>query len=168
MGSRIEHRAEYSADVAATYAAVAGEDALRARLEQLGGHGAALLSYEESGTDLRYELRQGIQAENLPQAVRTLHKGDLMVTRTQTWRVSNDGTGRQGNATVEVGGVPGEIAARTALLANGAKTVFRTSGEVTMRVPLFGKKLEAVIAEQVMKLLEREAEFAAKWLAEAN
>lgn len=168
MGSRIEHRAEYSADVAATYAAVAGEAALRARLEQLGGHGAALLSYEESGTDLRYSLRQGIRAENLPQAVRALHKGDLMVTRTQTWRVSNDGTGRQGTATVEVGGVPGEISARTALLAGDGKTVFRTSGEVTMRVPLFGKKLEAVIAEQVTKLLEREGEFTAKWLTEAN
>ncbi len=166
MGSRIEHRAEFAADVPATYAAVAGEAALRARLEQLGGHGAALLSYEESGTDLRYELRQGIRAENLPQAVRTLHKGDLLVTRTQTWRVSNDGTGRQGNATVEVGGVPGEIAARTALLANGDKTVLRISGEVTMRVPLFGKKLEAVIAEQVTKLLEREAEFTAKWLTD--
>ncbi|MFJ7210625.1 DUF2505 domain-containing protein [Amycolatopsis sp. NPDC098790] len=168
MGSRIEHRAEFAADVPATYAAVAGEAALRARLEQLGGHGAALLAYEESGTDLRYSLRQGIRAENLPQAVRALHKGDLMVTRTQTWRVSNDGTGHQGNATVEVGGVPGDITARTALLAGGDKTVFRTSGEVTMRVPLFGKKLEAVIAEQVTKLLEREAEFAAKWLTEAS
>jgi hypothetical protein len=168
MGTRIEHRAEFSADVAATYAAVAGEDALRARLERLGGHGAALLAYEESGSDLRYELRQGISADKLPQAVRALHKGDLMVTRTQTWRVSNDGTGRQGNATVEVGGVPGEIVARTALLANGAKTVFRTSGEVTMRVPLFGAKLESVIAEQVTKLLEREAEFAAKWLTDAT
>jgi hypothetical protein len=168
MGSRIEHRAEFSADVAATYAAVAGEVALRARLEQLGGHSAALLSYEVSGSDLRYELRQGISADKLPQAVRTLHKGDLLVTRTQTWRVSNDGTGHQGQASVEVGGVPGEITARTALLANGAKTVLRISGEVTVRIPLFGGKLESVIAEQVTKLLEHEAEFTAKWLTEAN
>lgn len=167
MGSRIEHRAEFSADVAATYAAVAGEEALRARLEELGGHGAALLSYEVSEPGLRYELRQGISAEKLPQAVRTLHKGDLMVTRTQSWRVSNDGTGHQGNASVEVGGVPGEIVARTALLLKGDRTVLRTSGEVTVRIPLFGGKLEAVIAEQVTKLLEREAEFTAKWLAEA-
>ncbi|MBE1499178.1 hypothetical protein H4696_006278 [Amycolatopsis lexingtonensis] len=167
MGSRIEHRAEFAADVAAVYAAVSGEDALRARLAELGGHDAALLAYEVSGTDLRYQLRQGISADRLPQAVRTLHKGDLLVTRTQTWRVSNDGTGHQGQAAVEVGGVPGEITARTAVLANGAKTVLRTSGEVTVRIPLFGGKLESVIAEQVTKLLEREAEFTAKWLAGA-
>jgi hypothetical protein len=166
MGTRIEHRAEFAADVASTYAAVAGEAALRARLEQLGGHDAALLSYEASDAGLRYQLRQGISADKLPQAVRTLHKGDLLVTRTQVWRPS--GAEYQGNASVEVGGVPGEIVARTALLADGAKTVLRTSGEVTVRIPLFGGKLESVIAEQVTKLLEREAEFSAKWLAQAN
>jgi hypothetical protein len=165
MGSRIEHRAEFAADVAAAYAAVAGEEALRARLARLGGHGAALLAYEVSEKGLRYQLRQGISADKLPSAVRTLHKGDLMVTRTQIWQPS--GAEYQGKASVEVGGVPGEIRARTALLADGAKTVLRTSGEVTMRVPLFGAKLESVIAEQVTKLLEHEAEFTAKWLAEA-
>lgn len=60
MGSRIEHRADFAADVASAYAAVAGEDALRARLEELGGHAAALLSYEVSEKGLRYQLRQGI------------------------------------------------------------------------------------------------------------
>ncbi|MEU7783965.1 DUF2505 domain-containing protein [Amycolatopsis sp. NPDC049159] len=167
MGSRIEHRAEFAADVAAVYAAVSGEDALRARLAELGGHDAELLSYDVSDTGLTYRLRQGISADKLPSAVRTLHKGDLIVTRTQTWRVSNDGTGHQGQASVEVGGVPGEIAARTAVLANGDTTVLRTSGEVTVRIPLFGGKLESVIAEQVTKLLEHEAEFTAKWLAGA-
>ncbi|UOX86790.1 DUF2505 domain-containing protein [Amycolatopsis sp. FBCC-B4732] len=167
MGSRIEHRAEFAADVAAVYAAVSGEDALRARLAELGGHDAELLSYDVSDTGLTYRLRQGISADKLPSAVRTLHKGDLIVTRTQTWRVSKDGTGHQGQASVEVGGVPGEIAARTAVLANGDTTVLRTSGEVTVRIPLFGGKLESVIAEQVTKLLEHEAEFTAKWLAGA-
>jgi hypothetical protein len=165
MGSRIEHRADFSADVAAAYAAVAGEEALRARLEELGGHSAALLSYEVSEKGLRYQLRQGISADKLPQAVRTLHKGDLMVTRTQIWQPS--GTEYQGKASVEVGGVPGEITARTALLTDGDRTVLRTSGEVVVRIPLFGAKLESVIAEQVTKLLDREAEFSAKWLADA-
>lgn len=168
MGSRIEHRAEFSADVAAVYAAVSGEDALRARLERLGGHGAELVSYTPTADGVRFELRQGISADKLPQAVRTLHKGDLMVSRTQTWRPSKDGTGHQGDATVAVGGVPGEIVARTALGDAGGKTVLRTSGEVTVRIPLIGGKLENVIAEQVTKLLEREAEFTAKWLTEAN
>ena len=39
---------------------------------------------------------------------------------------------------------------------------------MTVRIPLFGAKLESVIVEQVTKLLEREAEFTAKWLTEAG
>ena len=166
MGSRIEHRAEFSADVAAAYAAVAGEDALRARLEQLGGDNAALLSYNRTADGLEFELRQGISADKLPGAVRTLHKGDLIVHRTQIWRP--EGAGYAGAGTVEVGGVPGEIVARTALTGEGGKSTLRTTGEVTVRIPLFGAKLESVISEQVTKLLEREAEFTAKWLAEAH
>ncbi len=166
MGSRIEHRAEFSADVATAYAAAAGEDALRARMEELGGHGAGVVSYALDNGALEYELRQGISADKLPGAVRTLHKGDLVVHRTQIWRP--EGAGYLGAATVEVGGVPGQIVARTTLTGSGEKSVLVNSGEVTVRIPLFGAKLESVIAEQVSKLLEREAEFTAKWLAEAS
>ncbi len=166
MGSRIEHRAEFSADIATAYAAVAGEDALQARLEELGGHGAAVVSYAENADGLEYELRQGISADQLPSAVRTLHKGDLIVHRTQIWRP--EGAGYVGASTVEVGGVPGQIVARTTLTGSGDRSVLAIVGEVTVRIPLFGAKLESVIAEQVSKLLEREAEFTAKWLAEAS
>jgi len=166
MGSRIEHRAEFSADIATAYAAVAGEDALRARLTELGGHSAAVVSYAEKADGLEYELRQGISADKLPGAVRTVHKGDLIVHRTQIWRP--DGAGYLGASTVEVGGVPGQITARTALDASGDKSVLNILGEVTVRIPLFGAKLESVIAEQVSKLLEHESEFIAKWLAEAS
>ena len=166
MGTRIEHRAEFTAGLADAYVAVAGEDALRARLERLGGHDATLLSYDASDGLLRYELRQGISADKLPAAIRTLHKGDLMVNRTQTWR--RNGDGYAGDASVEVRGVPGEITADTALIGDDARSMLRTDGEVTVRIPLFGAKLESVIVEQVTKLLEREAEFTAKWLTEAG
>ncbi|MEC3975369.1 DUF2505 domain-containing protein [Amycolatopsis sp. H20-H5] len=164
MASRIEHRAEFSADVATVLAAVSGETALRARLEQLGGHAAKLLEHVPADDGVQYKLQQGISADRLPQAVRTLHKGDLIVEREQIWKAS--GTEYIGVATAVVNGVPGEITSKTKLSEEGGQTVLRTSGEVKVRIPLFGAKLESVIAEQVTKLLEREAEFTAKWLAE--
>ena len=45
-----------------------------------------------------------------------------------------------------------------------AAAVQVTRGEVTVRIPLVGGKLEGVIAEQVTTLLEREAEFTTSWL----
>jgi hypothetical protein len=164
MGSRIEHRAAFPQDVSAVLAASSDEAVLRARLQDLGGKSAALLEHTATPNGVRFKLRQGIAAERMPQAVRTLHKGDLIVEREQSYTKSGDGY--TGTATASVGGVPAEIVARTELKRIGGQTVLSTSGEVKVRIPLFGAKLESVIAEQVTKLLEREAEFTAKWLAE--
>ncbi|WP_410664488.1 DUF2505 domain-containing protein [Amycolatopsis sp. lyj-84] len=164
MASRIEHRTAFSADLASAWEAVASEEALRARLEQIGGDNAELLEYVPAGDGVRYKLRQGISSDKLPSAVRTLHRGDLVVEREQTWKSSGDGY--TGTATASVQGVPGEITAKTSLTGEGAQTTLTNSGEVKVRIPFVGGKLENVIAEQVTKLLEREAEFVAKWLAE--
>lgn len=164
MASRIEHRTAFSADLTTAWDAVAGEEALRARLEQIGGDDAELLEYVPAGSGVRYKLRQGISSDKLPSAVRTLHRGDLVVEREQTWR-AGDG-GYTGTATASVHGVPGEITAETSLTGDGERTTLANSGHVKVRIPLVGGKLETVIAEQVTKLLEREAEFIAKWLAE--
>ncbi|WP_020668621.1 DUF2505 domain-containing protein [Amycolatopsis nigrescens] len=166
MASRIEHRAEFSHGIAAVFAAQSGEAALRARLELLGGKHAGLPEHTLTSSGAHYKLVQGIGAEQLPQAVRTLHKGDLIVHREQTWTAS--GGGYTGTAKATVAGVPGEINARTELTERDGQTVLRTSGEVKVRIPLVGGKLESVIAEQVTKLLEHEAEFTAKWLADGN
>lgn len=164
MASRIEHRSTFSADVATTFDAVAGEAALRARLEQIGGDDAELLEFVPAGDGVRYKLRQGISSDKLPSAVRTLHRGDLVVEREQTWKAA--GAGYTGTATASVSGVPGEITAKTSLTGEGEQATLVNIGEVKVRIPFVGGKLEGVIAEQVTKLLEREAEFVAKWLAE--
>lgn len=150
--------------MAAVYRAQAEADVLRARLELLGGKHADLPEHRVTDDGVRYQLVQGIGAEQLPAAVKTLHKGDLIVRREQVWQRS--GEKYVGTAKATVTGVPGEIVARTELAAGGAGSVLRTVGEVKVRIPLFGAKLEQVIAEQVTKLLQREAEFTAKWLAE--
>ncbi|MEU4674405.1 DUF2505 domain-containing protein [Amycolatopsis sp. NPDC023774] len=164
MGSRIEHRAEFSAGLAAVLAAVSGEDALRARLKELGGDNAALLSHAVDGDTVRYELRHGIAAQRLPQAVQALHRGDIVVHRKQVWQRSGDAY--TGKVDVSVSGVPGEIGAQTFLTPRGERVEFRTSGEVTVRIPLFGGKIEEFVAQQVTNLLAREADFTTSWLAE--
>lgn len=164
MGSRIDHRAEFSQDLDEVFAASSDESVLRARLEQLGGKDGGLQEYATTPDGVKFRLIQGIAADQLPQAVRTLYKGDLIVHRDQVW--TRAGEGYTGTAHATVDGVPGEITATTSLTREGGQTVVGTLGEVKVRIPLFGAKLESVIAEQVTKLLVREAEFTAKWLAD--
>jgi hypothetical protein len=110
-------------------------------------------------------MRQGMDAERLPGAVRTILKGDLVVDREERWRP--DGAGFAGTGRVSISGVPGEINSRIRLadLAGGGCELVNTA-EVRVGIPLIGGKLEGVIAEHVGKLLAAEAEFAGKWLAE--
>jgi len=164
MASRIEHRAEFTEGVDEVLAAQSGEDVLRARLAELGGTDAALLEHSSTPDGARFRLRQGIPANVLPQGVRSFVSGDLIVEREQTFRRS--GSGYTGSAKATVQGVPGEISARTDITPSGTGSVLRNSGEVKVRVPLIGARFEGVIAEQVTRLLEREAEFTARWLAD--
>jgi hypothetical protein len=164
MGSRIDHHAEFSQDVSEVFAASSDESVLRVRLSQLGGKHGGLQEHSATPDGVKFRLTQGIGAEQLPQAVRTLHKGDLIVHRAQVW--TRDGDGYTGTANATVNGVPGEITARTSLKRVGSQTVLHTLGAVKVNIPLFGPKLESIIAEQVTKLLVRESEFTAKWLAD--
>jgi hypothetical protein len=163
MGSRIEHRAEFAQDIDAVLAALSDEAVLRARLKEIGGQNASLVEHTETAQGVRFKLRQGVAAEQIPQAVRILRKGDLVVEREQQFAKSAGGY--TGTVTASVNGVPAEITARTELTSDSGGTVLATTGEVKVRVPLFGAKLESVVAEQVTNLLELEAEFTTKWLA---
>jgi hypothetical protein len=100
----------------------------------------------------------------LPSAVRSLHRGDLVVRREQNWRPG--AAGYTGAANAEVSGVPGDIRARTELTGDDDSAVLRITGEVAVRIPFVGGKLESVIAEQVGNLLRRESEFTEQWLVQ--
>ncbi|PRX45524.1 uncharacterized protein DUF2505 [Prauserella shujinwangii] len=162
MASRIEHHATFAHGVADVLAAQSDPAALRARLAEVGGVNARLEEHEETPDGVRYVLLQGVPAEKLPQVVRTVHQGDLVVRRVHTW--SGSGERYTGTISAHVTGIPGEITARTELTAEGTGSVQRTRGEAKVRIPLVGGKLEGIIADQVTGLLEREAEFTASWL----
>jgi Protein of unknown function (DUF2505) len=164
MTSRIEHRAELPYGVSEVFAAQSSKPALLARLANLGGDNAALLDYTTLPDGVRYHLRQGVSAEKLPSLVRTLHPGDLFVDRHESWTTA--GENYAGIATATVTGMPGEITARTDLKAEGEHTVLHITGEVKIRLPLVGGKLESFVAEQITQLLTRETEYSAQWLAE--
>lgn len=164
MASRIEHRTEFAHPLDRVLAAMSEESALKDQLAEIGGHDAALLDYRTSATGVAYTLRQGVPADKLPGAIRSLHSGDLMVQREQTWK-RVDADRATGTAHAHVGGVPGDIRADSELKAVGERTVWQVTGEVKVRIPLLGGKIERIIAEQVAKLMAKEAEYLTAKLA---
>jgi hypothetical protein len=160
MPSRFEHRATFPVPVDTVYSTLVDEAFLTARLQDIGGKGAALLDHKTSDDTASYRLRQGVDAKHLPGAVRSILSGDLVVEREERWQ----GHESAGRATIN--GVPAEIKSRSRLTPSGDGTQLVVSAEVKVNIPLLGGKIEKVVAEQVTKLLASEAEYAEKWLAE--
>lgn len=166
MASPIEHRAEFTQGLAEVFTALSDRDALQARLDAIGGLNARVSSYSREGDRWSFLLRQGVGADKLPGFVRALHSGDLIVEREQTW--TKRGEKYTGTVKATVGAIPGDITARTELSTDGDLTVLRTDGEVKIRIPLVGGRVEGFVAGEVTKLLQQEADFTAQWLAAAD
>lgn len=166
MASRIEHRAEFAQSLPEVFRALSDQDALQARLDAIGGRDARISTYVHEGDQWRFLLQQGVGADKLPSFVRTLHGGDIVVAREQTW--TREADNYTGTVKATVSGMPGEIRARTELFRESGKTMLHTDGEVTVNIPLLGGRIEGFVAEEITKLLQSEAEFTARWLAGAR
>lgn len=166
MPRPIEHRTSSPYSAARVYAALTDEEFLRARLKRLGGKHSELTSfYTESSTQggaTRYSLRQTVDAQRLPSIARSVIGGDLVIERIESWT----GNGGEYDGTVEASvlGAPGSVQAATSLLDTGGGSELVLTGTVRVAVPLVGGKLEDLIVEQLIALLNAEGEFTQHWL----
>ena len=163
MASRIEHSARYSKNVDAVHAAFTSEQYWKDRIAEIGGPGAALAGTESANGTTRINLTQAIPAENLPSIVTSVRPGDLVITRTESWGPVTDGA-IDGTFAAEVQGTPAKIDGKVTVRNDGAGSAAAVEGEVEVKIPLFGGKIEGAIVEQLEKLLDSEDEFTQRWL----
>jgi hypothetical protein len=159
MATPLAYTARYSHPVAAVRAAFADEQYWKDRVAEVGGPGARLESVTVDGAEVRVELVQAIAAELLPSAITAVRPGDLIIPRTEHW------TGESANFTASVDGAPAEVRGTITLTADGAGAVGQATGTIEVKIPLFGGKIEAAIAERLTELLASEEEFTNTWLA---
>lgn len=164
MPRRIDYRSssEYAADDVA--AVMLDEEYLRARLEKLGGPGAALLEHRVDEGGGRYRIRHGVDQAALPSFVATLVSGNLVIDRTEGLR--REAPGRYaGEVAVRIPGTPATAGGGIRLADTGAGSELHVTADVTVQVPFLGGKIEKVIAEQVQLLLAAETAFTLDWLS---
>jgi hypothetical protein len=167
MPRRIDYRStsEYAADDVA--AVMLDEEYLRARLEKLGGPGAALLEHRVDEGGGRYRIRHGVDQAALPSFVATLVSGNLVIDRTEGLRRRAPGH-YDGDVQVRIPGTPATAAGSLVLRDAGGHSEFLVTAEVTVKVPFLGGRIESVIAEQVQLLLGAETAFTLDWLARSG
>lgn len=147
------------------YGTLVDRSYLDARLARMGGKNASVVEHTSDADAARYVLHQGVGEEQLPGSVRTILPGDLVIERTETWQRAAAGRYR-GAVTATVRGAPGQITGELSLvdLDDGGASEFGLDGAAKVDVPLLGGAIEAMVAEQITKLIDGEARFTEDWL----
>lgn len=165
MPRQIDFRSTSTHPADEVYATMVDPDFLRARLEQIGGPGAALLEHTADIDGARYRLRHGLDSDHLPSMVRGVLPGSLTIERTERWTRQESGR-YLGDVQVSIEGAPASAAGGMRLrdTPDGGSEL-QVRADITVDVPLIGGKIEGVVADQVQNLLRSESEFTQQWLA---
>lgn len=106
-----------------------------------------------------------VPATKLPDKVKRLISKDTVVTITQSW----DGTGpEQATATftIDAGSLPVKVSLTQSLLSTGNTTSSTYAGEVTVSIPIIGRRVEQAAAGHIDKLLVRDQKLVNDLLAD--
>ncbi|MFB7721942.1 DUF2505 domain-containing protein [Nocardia sp. NPDC058058] len=159
MATPLAFTAHSTHSTAAVRAAFANEQYWKDRIEAVGGPNARIESISINGDDVRVEMIQAIPASELPPQVTAVRPGDLVIPRTETWN------GQGGTVEAHVDGVPATVNGSLIMREAGTGSDFTVDATIEVKIPLFGKKIEAAIQGHLTELLEREAEFTDSWLS---
>jgi hypothetical protein len=163
MPTQFDYRHTWSFPADEVYTTMVDPDFLRARLDQIGGPGAALLEHSLDADGARYRLRHGLDPKALPSLVRTVLPGDIVIEREESWR--RDGPGSYtGDTRVTIPGTPGSATGVMRLRDTGEGSELHNRIEMTVKVPIIGGKIEEMVTGRVKDLLESESAFTQDWL----
>lgn len=166
MPRPIRYQSRYPLPADQLYATLVDRDYLRAKLDTVGGNNAELVELASDADGARIVQRHGVGQDVLPGPIKKIFRGDLVIERTETWRHADSG-GYDGTVSAKVKDTPGNIGGELRLVDtdDGAACEYRVEGSAKVDLPVVGGRIESVIVDQVVGLMEREAQFTADWLA---
>lgn len=145
---------QYDAPVREIFTLFNDPDFIAGRLEDSGAPDARVMTVDSTEHGVKIVTRQSIPASVLPSMVASMISGDPATERTEDWQA--DGDNYVAQFSVIVKGAPATIKGTMTLAPAGDGSTITVKGEAAVPIPLFGSKIEAVIAEQIGKLLASE------------
>jgi uncharacterized Zn-binding protein involved in type VI secretion len=145
---------QYDAPATEVFALFNDPDFIAGRLEDSGAPDAQVMTVDSTADGVKIVTRQSIPASVLPSMVASMLQGDPATERTEDWHF--DGEAYVAQFSVIVKGAPATIKGTMTLAPNNAGSTLVVKGEAAVPIPLFGSKIEGVIAEQIGKLLASE------------
>ncbi|MGK8522620.1 DUF2505 domain-containing protein [Nocardia asteroides] len=160
MATPLAYTATYSHSADALRAALADERYWKDRIEEIGGGHGQLVEFDATDNRLRVRLIQTVTAADLPGAITAVRPEGLVITRTENY------TAQGGSFDACVEGVPAQVSGTVRLTGSDRATVAVVDGSAEVRIPLFGRKIEAAVVDRLLDMLAAEAEFTDSWITD--
>lgn len=145
---------QFDASAAEVFALFNDPDFIKGRLDDSGALDPEVVQVESTDGGVTIVTRQAIPASVLPSMVASMIQGDPSTERTETWRA--DGDGYSADFAVTVQGAPASLKGTMALTNVGSGSMLNVVGSAAVPIPIFGAKIEGVIAKQIADLLASE------------
>ena len=115
----------------------------------------------------RVVVRRGreLPLEHLPSFLRRVMSGSTII-QADSWPLDPVGESVEGEWSVEGHGIPAKMAGTQRVVASGEGCRCLVSGRVSASVPLVGGRAEELVCREVTKLIAKEQDLAAQWLAD--
>jgi hypothetical protein len=156
---KIRHEISYDAGPAEVYAMLA-DPAFRQRSCDAMGVLSAEVSVEPAGDGMKVHIDQVQPTSGIPSFARAFAGDTTRAVQVEEWADPTRAT-----MTVETPGKPAEISGTLTLAPSGAGTVETFEGEVRVKVPLIGGKLEGLLAGLFKAGMDKEHDAGVAWLA---
>jgi uncharacterized protein YndB with AHSA1/START domain len=155
---KLRHEISYDAPRADVYAMLA-DPAFRQSSAKAMGVISADVTITPSGEGMSVRIDQVQPTEGVPGFAKKFAGETTRAVQTEEWSSPAGGT-----ITIETPGKPTSINGTVTLAEAGGRTTETLDVEVTVKVPLLGRKLESLMADLVAKGMDKEQAAGVAWL----
>ena len=118
------------------------------------------VSVEESGSGMTVLVDQTQPANGIPSFAKKFVGDEIQIVQREEW-----GGATSSSLLVEIPGKPGALNGSITLAADGGRTVETVSGDIKVKIPMIGGKLEGLIGDLLTSALRTEERVGRAWLA---
>ena len=156
---RFHHELEYAASVA-DVATMLADPAFRKQVCEAQNSTDADVGVESTGAAMTVVIDQTRPSSDIPAFAQKLVGDRIRIVQREQWRDPV-----RADLEVTIPGKPGDLHGTVALTEDGDTTRETISGELAVRIPLLGAKLEKLISDLLHEALEVEQRVGRDWLA---
>jgi hypothetical protein len=118
------------------------------------------VSVDGEGAGMKVVIDQTQPARGIPSFAKKFVGDSIQIVQRESWSSTT-----AASLLLEIPGKPGSLDGAIALRADGQGTVETVSGEVRVKVPVIGGKLEGLVSDLLKSALRSEQKVGRAWLA---